>query len=537
MCISAIGCNGKKTTDTTITVSESWEFVSFYPVASPENSTNFGSAYWSRNFYDTLVEYDDNGMIQGALAESWTVSDDGKTYTFKLRSGIKFSDGTPLTANDVKATFDAAHINLGAYLGSYGKVGALITSTEAKDDLTFVITLSNPYYAALNDLTFCNVYGTLPARVFENGATAAFDYLSDMTIGTGPYMLDKIENGVYMFVANPYYWREKPDVTAFNIKVISDNNSKALALQSGEIDIVIGSDRLTSDSFIQLKNSGYGTAIGKYPGNSLYLGMRISPIYIWNDTYTEVVSTIEPGVFADKNVRQAAAYAVDQQLIASTIFNGIDEAAETLFPKTMANCDVDQVVYNTDVAKAKQLLADAGWADTNGDGVLEKDGKDLSIKLTYSNYVGDMTSAMAAVKSQLESVGFSVTLNDAADMLGWFYAALGGDYDLIIWKSNGGAYDPSSTIGNIASAADPIMNLMIGHGDISYELMAELDTAASSERVAEIYETILTTISGDSLLLPLVYSKQISAWNADKIKSYTHPYDSSFVMIQNIELK
>ncbi|MCR5173023.1 MAG: peptide ABC transporter substrate-binding protein, partial [Oscillospiraceae bacterium] len=86
----------------TIVLAESWSFPSFYPVISPETGVNFGSNYWSMNFYDTLVRYDENNEIAGCLAETWEVSKDGLTYTFHLRDGVKFSDGTPLTADAVK---------------------------------------------------------------------------------------------------------------------------------------------------------------------------------------------------------------------------------------------------------------------------------------------------------------------------------------------------------------------------------------------------------------------------------------------------
>ena len=119
--------------DRSITVTENWTFdAGFYPVLSPSTSTNYGIAYWTRNFYQTLVTYDKAGQIAGELAESWTVSDDGLTYTFTLRDGVKFSDGSDLTSEDVKASFEGAIENLGAYNGSYGKLSAIIASMAGR---------------------------------------------------------------------------------------------------------------------------------------------------------------------------------------------------------------------------------------------------------------------------------------------------------------------------------------------------------------------------------------------------------------------
>ena len=127
-----------------IVLAESWSFPSLYPVISPESGSNFGISYWTMCFYDTLVTYTAEGEIVGSLAESWEVSDDGLTYTFKLREGVLFSDGTPLTADAVRQSIEASRINLGNYVGNYGKIGALIAETEAVDDLTFRLTLSCP---------------------------------------------------------------------------------------------------------------------------------------------------------------------------------------------------------------------------------------------------------------------------------------------------------------------------------------------------------------------------------------------------------
>lgn len=119
MCLAmaACGTNPDEKTDAepvSITVTENWDFsVGFYPVITPMVSSTYGAGFWSRNFYNTLVSYDDNGKIQGELAETWEISDDGKTYAFHLRDGVKFSDGTPLTSEAVKMTLEAVVTHLG----------------------------------------------------------------------------------------------------------------------------------------------------------------------------------------------------------------------------------------------------------------------------------------------------------------------------------------------------------------------------------------------------------------------------------------
>ena len=122
-----------------ITVTENWDFsVGFYPVITPMVSSTYGAGFWSRNFYNTLVSYGDNGKIQGELAETWEISDDGKTYTFHLRDGVKFSDGTPLTSEAVKMTLEAVVTNLGPQNGAFGKLTTLFDKLETPDEKTFV---------------------------------------------------------------------------------------------------------------------------------------------------------------------------------------------------------------------------------------------------------------------------------------------------------------------------------------------------------------------------------------------------------------
>ena len=158
----------------------------------------------------------------------------------------------------------------------------------------------------------------------------------------------------------------------------------------------------------------------------MYLGMRIKDTMLWNETYTEVVQTVPAGVFADKNVRLAASYAIDQQLLAQSVFCGVETPAETLFDPSKPYCNVSVTTYETDAAKASALLEEAGWTDADGDGVREKDGEKLHVTISFTNDFGTLAAAMSGVKAQLEAVGFSVELAPAADMMGWFMAAMTG---------------------------------------------------------------------------------------------------------------
>lgn len=198
---------------------------------------------------------------------------------------------------------------------------------------------------------------------------------------------------------------------------------------------------------------------------------------------------------------------------------------------------MEQKVFDTDPEGAAKLLEEAGWKDTDGDGVLDKNGEKLSVTISFTNDLGTLSDAMEAVKGQLEGAGFEVTLSPAADMMAWYMAGVTGSYDLIFWESNPGVMDPTSTVSNICTAADPVLGLLGGFGRITPELIAELDSTSDRTRVEEIYKELLTDISEEALVIPIVYINETAIWNPDKIESYEHYYDSPFVQVKNIKLK
>ncbi len=532
LCLSLAACSGKTENESstnsesdapkTITLTENWDFESgFYPVVTPSNTTNYGIIYWTHNFYDTLVKYTPEGELVGSLAESWTISEDGLTYTFKIREGVKFSDGTVLTAPMVKQSVQASITNLGMYNGTYGRLTALIASMDAPDDSTFVMTLSTPYYAALNDLSMSCPLAIVNPKAFEGGDENAYSILAAATNGTGPYMYAGDYDGTtYTFVRNPNYWGEAPEVDSFSIKVIPENDSKVLALRNGEIDGIIGASRLGYDSFDSLKgDSAYGTSVAEGSTLTRLLGFNMG---------------VAP--FDNADVRAAVAYAVDQQALETAIFNGIESAAETLLPTDRPYCDVETAAYATDIEKAKSLLEGAGWIDSDGDGIREKDGAKLEIVLTYTNDLTAVENAVLAVKAQLEAVGFSVTAK-GGDMMTWYGDVMAGTYNIALWKTTGGAYDPSTVITNINpnSSADPVFAQYAPF--IGQELLTEVDSTADLARVEEIYEVVLTTIADEHLAVPLSFTHETFAFNADKVAGYTYGYDSQYVDVASIDMK
>ena len=491
-----------------VTLCESWTFdAGFYAVVHGGMSSNYGISYWGHNFYDTLVVYD-NGEYKGSLAEKWEVSDDGRKYTFTLRDGIKFSDG-------------AAQVNLGMYIGSYGKLMTVIDSIEAPDESTVIINLTQPYYGTLNDLSTCNPLGIVNPNGFNDDLTYKADDFQTMTMGTGPYMYEgDFDGSVYTFVRNPYYWGEAPEADTFKIKVIPDNDAKVLALRSGEIDAITGASRLSADAYTELStDSSFGTALNDEPTLTNYIGFNMSK-----------------APFDDKNVRLAVEYAIDKDAISNDVFQGTMTPADTLFSKSKPYCDVDVTTYTYDPDKAAQLLDEAGWTDSDGDGIRDKDGTPLEMIMLYTSDYGSIGDGMLAIASQLGKVGFKVDVSDM-DMMTYYTASVSGDYDIIHYRTYGGSFDPFTIITNMdpAVSADPVAVQFASF--LPEGIVSELDCSSDERRINEIYKTILTTIPDEALCVPFANTVELAAWNIDKINSYEFCSDSQYVEVSGIDLK
>ena len=484
-------------------------------------SSTYGAGFWSRNFYNTLVSYDDNGKIQGELAETWEISDDGKTYTFHLRDGVKFSDGTPLTSEAVKMTLEAVVTNLGPQNGAFGKLTTLFDKLETPDEKTFVMTLKTPYYAALDNLTMALPLGIVNPAAFEGGVEKAYENCVSATMGTGPYMFDRVEGDTYTFIRNPYYWGEAPEVDEFKVKVIPDNAAKILALRNGEIDAILGSSRLSAEGYTEIsQDAAFGHAMDDSTNQTRYLGMNLNK-----------------APFNDPLVREAVSYAVNQQELETSVFDGLETAAETLFTNEKPNCGVEVKTYPTDMEKAKQLMKEAGYEDTNDDGILEKDGTSLAIHFNYSQSLASVDNAVLSIAASLKELGFDVTI-DAVDMNTWYGALMAGEYDLTFYNTAGGSFDPATDMSNMAPGAmgDPILCQFSAFFE-NPEIFAELDSTSDSKRVQEIYGMILNGIADQNLLVPVTGTHDLALWNTDKITGYDFYTDASYVDIASVHVK
>lgn len=534
MIFSLVACsaNEKTTNETTsgtqsktsdvihLNLAESWGFEYFYTVITPDvTSSGYDLTYWLPSFYDTLVEYDENGNLAGVLAESWSMSDDGTVYTFKIRQGIKFSDGSALTAEDVAKSLLAVPVNLGQYNGGYGKLSTIIEDVIATDDYTVELHLTQAYYGTMRELCLANPWGIVSGEQMNDDLTAK-ETFKTATYGTGAYMYTGDNNGqVWEFEKNPNYWGDEPEVDSFSVKNIPDNDAKRLALKNGELDFYTGITKISIENFEEMsKAEGFSAKADDKAMQTYYMGYNLS----------------DP-VFGDLTVREAIAAAIDKDTIVTNIFGGLYEKADTFFAESIPYCDVEQKVYKYSLETANQLLDDAGYVDTNGDGIREKNGVKLQASFLYQTGSASDDDTVVYICDQLKKIGIELTPKSAA-MMDWYAMVSGGQYGVTIFKTQGGYYDPTVVISGCdpSVSTDPILS-QVGEY-FPDNLLSELNSATDETRIQEIYETILTTMADNCLVTPLYYTHQLAVYN-DKVVDYEYVGDTSFTMVQNIKIK
>ena len=337
--------------------------------------------------YNGLVKYDKDINIVGDLAESWDVSGNGLIITFHLRKGVQWHDGHPFTAADVLYTYQVTidPKTPTAYAGDFLKV----KKAEVLDDYTFRVTYDKPFAPALIS------WGSsiLPKHLLA-GKDITRSPLARHPIGTGPYKLKEwIAGQKIVLVANHDYFEGRPYIDGHITRIIPDMATLFLELRAQGIDI----SGLSPLQFTrQTENKLFRNNFNKYR----YLSFA----------YTYLGYNLKNPLFGDKRVRQAISYAINKDEIISGVLLGLGKPATGPFkPETWAyNGNVK--IYNFNRQKAKDLLKEAGWQDTNGDGILEKDGKPFVFEIVTNQGNETRQKCAEIIQRQLAEVGITVKI-------------------------------------------------------------------------------------------------------------------------------
>ncbi len=338
------------------------------PTLDPQRDAGGPASEVEESIFETLVAFDNDMKLVPKLAESWVISEDGKTYTFRLRPGVVFHDGTPLNAEAVKFTFERA---LGALDGKKSRYATLLTqldSVEAVDNLVVAFHLKNTFAPFLNNLAHLGNAILSPAAV-----TTAGDDFGRQPIGTGPFQFEQWQTGQDITLKrNEAYWQEGlPKLERVDFRYIPDASTRLVALESGEIDLDLG-----------VPEADFNGLSGE-SGIKTYKADTLRTVYLWLNP------TMAP--FDDIAVRHAIAEAVDREGIAAAILEGLHRPATrpTFAPGVFGVSD-EITPYVYDPEHAKQVLDDAGWR-LGPNGVRVKDGQPLAFTLyvTQNRYPKD----------------------------------------------------------------------------------------------------------------------------------------------------
>lgn len=371
------------------------------------NTTNGYESYSMTQVYDSLVEKDKDGKTVPSLAENYEVSEDGKTYTFYLRQGVKFSDGTELKASDVVFSMNQAVAS--AYTSWIYE--PLVESCTAQDDYTVVVTLKKGSIGFLDYLSNINYFAVLS----ENAVTQAGDSYGtspETIVGTGAYKVTKWKAGEYVeYEANEDYFKGAPAIKKVKLEAISDSNTAVIALQTGEIAAYF--DDIPGVSYDDIKDS-----------SNLNLAEYSSTVYF------ETIMNCESGIFSDSEVRKAVAMAVDRENMMVVGTEGYGEVCD--YPGnrsgyTEGDPEVKDVWYDTDPEAAKKIIEDKGLT-----------GESVTIK----TYADDPYPALATIlQDALKSLGFNATVQQMERSAFIDEVLNKGDYDIGICRWAAGTKD------------------------------------------------------------------------------------------------
>lgn len=497
LCISFAGCGGGAQTS---------ESVNTFRIGTPVSidTLNPLASYMQVGFevfllvYDPLVRYDENFEPTGCLAESWETSEDGLTWTFHLKDGVKWHDGEPFTSEDVKFTYDTMMESGLGYM--YSTYLAGIDSVECPDANTVVIKTDEPKANMLMNTT-----PILPKHIWSEIKPEELEtYANEKPIGTGPFKFDSSSEGVIKLVKNDAYSGTVPFIDECVFVSYSNSDTMAQALSLGEIDAAIS---INSAQKKQLENDKNVTVIsGEIPGFT-QIGINV-----WADPASKGNPLLK-----DKAIRQAIEYAIDKKKIIQMAYGGEGSEGTTLLnPGQFYHYEPSAAELRSfSPDKGSALLDRAGYKDTDGDGIREDaKGNKLEFSLITIADNAEEVKAGQMIVSDCQKIGVSIK-NETMDDGALQDKILAGDFDMFIWGW-GGDVDPSVilellTTWQIGTNNEPHFS-SAQYDELFKQQLTQMD---EKERQATVFE--LQKIAYDEApYIILLYDNNIQAIRSDR---------------------
>jgi len=436
------------------------------------------------NVLDTLVVLDVDQNVQPSLAESWEVSEDGLTWTFNLRDGVKFSNGRDLTAEDVEFTYDRMLDPETASGQAYLLAG--VTDVSATDESTVVFTLEAPNPAFLSKLASNKAVGIIARESVEDGS------INTSPLGSGPFMIADFQPGIQLTLErNPHYWQEGlPYLDAVQIRIITDESVRRSALVSGDVDWAIS---VPAQSIDELKNRD-DVVVSEVPAGAYW--------------YIGVNNMVEP--LDDVRVRQALAWAINREEIAEVATFGTALATQDPIPES-SSWATNYAPYEQDLERARELLAEAGYADGFTMRIMPTTQYEESIR------IAQMLQASLAplnITAQIETLEWAEWLQEQGD----------GNFDTFVCSWNGNidpddffyAQHRTGEVFNFTGYSNPTVD----------ELLAEGRQTADAEERYTVYEQINRIIVDEAPYIYLYNPLEINVFRTE-VEGFTARPDQS----------
>ena len=430
------------------------------------------------NMYEGLTKYAaDSTEVEPSLAESWEISPDGLSYTFKLRQGVKFHDGTDFNADAVKYNIDRqippkVDDNMPYASFTFGTVKDVVVV----DPYTVTINLTQKNTAFLANLAM----GPAAPIVSPTALEANNNSVMENPVGTGPYKFVKWTKGEnVVLVRNDDYWGEKAKTKNVIFRIIADNSARVLALNNGEVDMIDGIDATVVDKI-------------KEGGNELFEAPGMNVNYMAFNTTTPTFKDVAP--------RTAIAQAVNVPELVQSLYQGYSEVANTILPTFMPGYDptVKQVSYDPEASKA--AVAELGLKTVH--------------MITYSNprpYNAATGAALAAaIQGYLQKVGVEATI-DTFDWTTYKDKVKAGDYDIAFYGWIGDNGDPDNFM-NLLADKDPNLNIARWQDPVYIDMIKKaLATPNGDDRNAQ-YAACEKYVAERSIWLPFSHAKTQAAY-------------------------
>ena len=357
--------------------------------------TDLNAEIFGMRLTDALVQYDEKLVIRPLLAESWEFSENEKTVTFTLRENVRWHDGEPVTSADVLFTINKLR-EPETENRTWAPLFDKLVKLEAPDERTVVATYSELKADALDPWRT----PILPAHIAGQDADLFNGRFVEHPIGCGPFkFVHYIRGQEIVMEANDDYWGGRPEIDRLEMKIFADQQTAYQAMMTGDLHIMVMSSNLWQQARESEQADSFEfTSYKKYSVWALGWNQRNNPF------------------FNDATVRRAMVLALDRESFIENVAGGMAHIGATTFPPSSNWAAPDVEPYGYDPDEARRLLTAAGWVDTDGDGVREKDGQRLAFTLMMPKTSQQLTSWMADWQQQSwGDVGADVTV----DQLEW----------------------------------------------------------------------------------------------------------------------